>query len=192
MFRYRRTGRVPYGVESPLPAPEYVVCDAVREAEEIVSRAWEKELLNRGDRMDSVVQAALETCQSAYQQVAAARRGGDPGAISAARANLREALDVARRSSAAAQRIREALSTELNLLNRTRQERARAALADAFGQLGAEAAAQAGEREPTSAPPREHRAVATASRLVRVPVRLIWRLLSACSPGRRQPRRGTS
>jgi hypothetical protein len=182
MFRYRRAGRAPYGAEPPPLAPDYVVCDAVREAEEIVSRAWEAELLARGERMESVVQAALENCHSAYQQVAAAQRGGDPGTISAARTNLHEALDVARRSSAAAQRIRDALRVELNLLTRTRAEQARAALTDQLDRVGPGATAQ--PAEPTGAPARAPRIVAVASRLVRRPARLIRRLIKRRSSNR--------
>jgi predicted nucleic acid-binding Zn ribbon protein len=186
MFRYRRAGRAPYGVEPPPPAPDYVVCDAVREAEEIVSRAWESELLGRGERMESVVQAALENCHSAYRQVAAAQRGGDAGTISAARTNLHEALDVARRSSAAAQRVRDALRVELNLLTHTRAERERAALANKLAQVEPGATAQPGE--PTGAPAREPRIVAMASRLVKGPARLIRRLIRSAGPNVRSPR----
>jgi len=55
-----------------------------------------------------------------------AQRGGDPGEISAAYANLREAVEAARKASSAALRVRPRPLAELGLLAPTAADHARA------------------------------------------------------------------
>ena len=163
MFRYGRPGRTAHGV---VVAPGHMACDAVCDAEGIVRRAWEAVLLDRAQRMESAVQAARDNYEAADRLATEAQRGGDPEEISAAYANLREAVEAARRTSSAALRIRPRLLAELDLLARAAKDRARSALTDQPVEPATVPAPA-----PRSAPP---------SRLRRGPARWIRRLLRAC------------
>jgi hypothetical protein len=123
MFGYRRAARAANRAALPSSMPDRVVW----EAEEIVCQAWESVLLERGARMESAVQAALARCHTAYQLLREATADGDLDAISAAGACLDATLDLARRSSLAAELIRDTLQTELDLLTRTIEQHAGAA-----------------------------------------------------------------
>ena len=184
MFRYGRAGRVARDATLHSPAPDHVVCDAVCDAEQIVRRAWEATLLDRARRMESAVQAALANRDTADLLMTMARCNGDPGEIDTARANLHEATDLARRSSAAAQRIRHALLPELDLLARTHEQHACTAAADYADRPGLEPTAQ--PREPAAVPAWVRRFAAPRPRLLRGPAWWIGRLVRACATARRQ------
>jgi uncharacterized membrane protein YccC len=136
LFGYRRTGRTRNGTALPPPTPDRAARESIREAEQIVCQVWESVLLERGGRMESAVLAAHTNCHTAYGLLAEAQRGGDPGEMSAASANLHEALDVARRSVLAAERVRETLSAELDLLTRASEQRRRPDFADQPSRTG--------------------------------------------------------
>jgi len=173
MFRYGRTARTTRGV---MLAPDHTACDAVCDAEGIVRRAWEAVLLDQAERMESAVQAARDNYQAADRLATEAQRGGDPGEMSAAYANLREAVEVARKSLSAALRVRPRLSAELDLLTRTAEDHARAALTDQPASVAARMTTQPAEPAALPAPaPRS----APPSCLRRGPARWIRRLLRA-------------
>jgi hypothetical protein len=88
----------------------------VREAEGSVTHAWEELLLKRRTHMESALSAAIECCDTAYLHPAAAQRKGDPTTISTAHAILEKALELARRSSIACDRIQRAGYAELTWL----------------------------------------------------------------------------
>jgi hypothetical protein len=179
VFGHRRAARTANSAPLP-PTPDLVV----REAEQIVCQAWEQVLLERGGRMESAVQSALANCDTARRLVAEAQRGGHADEISAADANLREALDVARRSSLAAERIRDTVRVELYLLARALEQRRCAALADQAGGAGPGAGADPDASMGTSA--REPRSAEAPGRRARGPARLVRRLIRACTTGRRR------
>ena len=89
---------------------------AVREAEEIVRRAWARELMRRADHMDLAAQAAFAGCDTAARRLAAAQRDGDPWKIGVARAAALLALDTTRAAVLARDRARRALREELRVL----------------------------------------------------------------------------
>ena len=90
----------------------------VLEAENIVCGAWEQLLLERRDHMESALEAAFVCCDTAYQYLAAAQRAGNPKTISSAHTALEQALELARKSSIACNRVRQASLKELNFLAR--------------------------------------------------------------------------
>jgi len=175
MFRYGRPGRITTGVAV---TPDHTACDAVCDAEGIVRRAWEAVLLDRARLLESAVQAARDDYQAADRLAIEALRGGDPGETSAAYTNLREAVEVARRTSSAALRVRPTLLAELDLLARTAKDHARSALTDQPAPVAVRTTAHPAEPAaprtpaPRSAPP---------SRLRRGPARWIRRLLRVCA-----------
>ena len=181
MFRYGRPGRTARGVAV---APDHMACNAVCDAEGIVRRAWEAVLLDRAERMECAVQAARDSYHAADQLATEAQRGGDPGEISAAYANLREAVEVARKSLSAALRIRPRLRAELDLIARTAEDHARGALTDQPVPVAVRMTARPAEPAtlpapaPRSAPPSCPR---------RGPARWLRRLLRACAVTRWQP-----
>jgi len=179
MFGYRRTARWANGLTPRSSKPALVVC----EAEQIVCQEWESLLRDRGCRMETAVQTALANGRTAYRLADEAQHGGDPDEIRAATANLREALEVARRSVLAAQRVREALRAELDLLARSSGQRRCAAHADQSGL----AEAGADEGEPPRAPAREVRFRAVTRDRARGAARLLRRLIRACATGWRRP-----
>jgi hypothetical protein len=184
MFGYRRPARLSDGTALPSPMPDLVVC----EAEQIVCQAWESVLMDRGGRMESMVQAARANCHTASRLMGEAQRGGDPDELSTAGANLREALDVTHRSALAAQRVRDALSAELDLLTRALEQRWHAGLADQTGLAGP--VASAGPGEPLCALARDPRFRTAPHRRAQDPARLLrlfGRLIRACARGRRRP-----
>jgi hypothetical protein len=85
----------------------------VLEAENIVCRAWEQQLLERRDHMESALEAAFVCCDTAYQHLAAAQRAGNPKTIISAHAALEKALELARKSSIACNQVRQASLAEL-------------------------------------------------------------------------------
>ena len=174
MFRYGRTARTTRGV---MLAPDHTACDAVCDAEGIVRRAWEAVLLDQAERMESAVQAARDNYQAADRLATEAQRGGDPGEMSAAYANLREAVEVARKSLSAALRVRPRLSAELDLLTRTAEDHARGALTDPPAPVAVRMTAQPAEAAALPATPAA--GSAPPSCLRRGPARWIRRLLRA-------------
>jgi hypothetical protein len=181
MFRYSRPARAARGVTV---TPDHIACDAVCDAEDIVRRAWEAVLLDRAQRMESAVQAARDNRQAADRLATEAQRGGDPGEMSATYANLREAVEVARRTSSAAQRIRPRLLAELDLLARTAKDHAHGPLADQPAPAAVRMTAQPAEPAALPAPaPRS----APPSLLHRGPARWIRGLLNARTAARRWP-----
>jgi hypothetical protein len=90
----------------------------VLEAEKVVRGAWEQVLLERRDLMESALEAAFVRCDTAYQHLAAAQRAGNPKTIGNAHTALEQALDVARKSSIAGNRVRQAGLAELSWLAR--------------------------------------------------------------------------
>ncbi len=173
MFRYGRPGRTARGVAV---APDHMACDAVCDAESIVRCAWEAVLLDRAEWMECAVQAARDNYQAADRLATEAQRGGDPEEISAAYANLREAVEVARKSLSAALRIRPRLSAELDLLAHTAEDHARGALTGQPVPVTVRMTAQPAELAALPAPaPRS----APPSCLRRGPTRWIRRLLRA-------------
>lgn len=182
MFRYGRPGRTARGVAV---TPGHTACDAVCDAEGIVRRAWEAVLLDRARRMESAVQTARANHQAARRLAAEAQRGGDLGEMSAAYANLREAVEAARKTSSAALRIRPKLHAELDLLTRAATEHAHEPLAHRAAAAAVWMTAQAASAAtvpatplPGSAPP---------SLVHRDPVRWIRRLLRTRTTARRRP-----
>ena len=99
----------------------------VLEAENIVCGAWEQMLLERRKHMESALEAAFVCCDTAYQYLAAAQRAGNPKTISNAHTALEQALELARKSSIACNRVRQASLKELNLPAREIDENAVAA-----------------------------------------------------------------
>jgi hypothetical protein len=166
--------RIARAAASRSPAAAHEDCDAVCDAEQIVRHAWEAMLLDRAQRMDCAVQTALVNCDTADRLMTMAQRGGNRDEIDTARANLHEAADLARRSSAAAQCIRQALLPELDLLARTHEQHAHMASAGQAHRTGLAMHAQ--RREPTAAPAREPLSDAAPRRRARSWIRLIGRL----------------
>jgi len=176
MFRYRRADRAAGGAVLPATTPSHAACDAVCTAEQIVRHAWESVLTDRAERMESAVQSARTNCHAAYQRMTEAHRGDDIDEISTARASLREAIVMARKSSTAAKRIRQTLLAELNLLTRTAEEHTRAALVGQAARIVPEATVQP-DRPAGTAPSEPRFAVAVAPRPLRGLVRFIRSLL---------------
>lgn len=144
MFRYGRPGR-PAREATTLPlAAAHLECDPVCDAEQIVRRLWEAILLDRSHRMESAIQAALANRDSAERLMTMARCNGDPSQISAARTNLREATDLARRNTSAADHIRRWVQSELDLLARAQVQHARTAQAGQADRRGPGTAPQPG------------------------------------------------
>jgi hypothetical protein len=125
----------------------------VLEAEKVVRGAWEQVLLERRDHMEAALEAAFVRCDTAYQHLAAAQRAGNPKAIGNAHAALEKALDEARTSSIAGNRVRQADLAELSWLAREIDGYTTVAGATKPGQgaLGPEAPTQA--VRPRPAPP---------------------------------------
>jgi len=96
--------------------PSGAINPGVLEAENIVCGAWEQLLLERRDHMESALEAAFVCCDTAYQYLAAAQRAGNPKTISSAHTALEHALELARKSSIACNRVRQASLKELNFL----------------------------------------------------------------------------
>jgi hypothetical protein len=113
MFGHRRGGRAAH---SPTPVPAQAAGHAVRDAEQFVRGAWERELLRQRDHMQFALHAAYQDRDTAYACVAEAQRDGDPRKIAAAHAALETALDTARRSAAACDQLRRTLRAERDLL----------------------------------------------------------------------------
>lgn len=143
MFRYSRPGRPARGAPTPFPAA-HPDCDTVCEAEQTVRRAWEAILLDRSHRMESAIQTALANRDSAERLMIMARFNGDPSQISAAGTNLREATELARRNTSAAEHIRRWVRSELDLLVRAQMQQARAAPASQEDRRGPQTAARPG------------------------------------------------
>ena len=144
MFRYGRPGR-PAREATTLPlAATHLECDPVCDAEQTVRRAWEAILLERSHRMESAIQAALANRDSAERLMTMARCNGDPSQVSAARTNLREATDLARRNTSAAEYIRRWVQSELDLLAGAQVQHARTAPAGQADRRGPVTAAQPG------------------------------------------------
>lgn len=143
MFRYGRPGRPAREAPTLLPAA-HPDCDTVCEAEQIVRRAWEAILLDRSHRMESAIQTALANRDSAERLMILARFDGDPSQISAAGTHLREATELARRNTSAAEHIRRWVRSELDLLARAQVQQARAAPAGQEDRRGAQTAARPG------------------------------------------------
>jgi len=76
--------------------------------------------------MESALEAAFVRCDTAYQHLAAAQRADNPKAISSAHRTLERALELARTSSIACNRVRQESLGELSRLNREVDERAAA------------------------------------------------------------------
>lgn len=87
----------------------------VRDAEEIVRRAWRLELLRQQDRLQFAVRVAQRECDIAQELLAAAQRDGDARAIATAFYTLEQALDAALGSVSACERTRAALRAEVVL-----------------------------------------------------------------------------
>jgi len=98
----------------------------VLEAERLVCDVWEEVLLQRRDQMEAALEAAFVCCDTAYQHLAAAQRAGDPKAIASAHGTLERSLELARKSSIACNRVRQASLGELRRLRREVDERAAA------------------------------------------------------------------
>jgi hypothetical protein len=96
----------------------------VLEAEQILCGAWEQVLLERREHMQGSLDAALECCATAYRQLVAAQRTGDPKAISSAHNTLERALDLARESSIACGQVWRASHGELRRISREAHEQA--------------------------------------------------------------------
>jgi hypothetical protein len=96
--------------------PPVTTDQSVRDAEEIVRRAWGLELLRQRDHLQFALRAAEHDCDIAHAILAAAQRNGDAHGIAAAHETLEQALEAARRSAVACERIRQALRAELELL----------------------------------------------------------------------------
>jgi hypothetical protein len=103
--------------------PSDATDQGVLEAERLVYDAWEEVLLERRDQMESALEAAFVCCDTAYQYLAAAQRSGDPKAIANAHNTLERALELARKSSIACNRVRQASLGELRRLSREVEER---------------------------------------------------------------------
>ncbi len=112
MFRAWRPARRAHSARAPLGASDR----SVRDAEEIVRRAWRLELLRQRDRLQFALRAADHDVDTAHEVLAAVQRDGDPYAIVAAHDALQQALETARRSAVACERTSQALRTELDLL----------------------------------------------------------------------------
>jgi hypothetical protein len=110
MFRGQPGDRAENGATPPPGATD----PGVVEAEGIVCGAWEQIVLERRHHMESALEAAFVCCDTAYQYLAAAQRAGDPKAVDSAHATLEKALDLARKSSIACNRIRQASISELS------------------------------------------------------------------------------
>jgi hypothetical protein len=121
MLGRRRTGRAAAGDTAPQPFADE---QAVRRAEEVVRRAWARELLRQRDHLEFAMRVAYEDSNAAYEALASAQRDGDPRRIGVAHAALEGALDAARKSSIACERLRRTLRAELDLLMRATRERA--------------------------------------------------------------------
>ena len=144
MFRYGRPRRPAREATTPPFAAVHLDCDMVCDAEQTVRRAWEAILLERSHRMESAIQAALANRDSAERLMTMARCNGDPSQVSAARTNLREATDLARRNTSAAEHIRRWVRSELDLLASAQVQHARTAPAGQADRRGPETAAQPG------------------------------------------------
>jgi hypothetical protein len=104
--------------------PLVVTGRSVRDAEEIVRRAWRLELLRQQDLLQVAVRAAEHDRDIAHESLAAAQLDGDARAIATAHYTLEQALDAALRSASARERTHEALRAELDLLARAGKARA--------------------------------------------------------------------
>jgi hypothetical protein len=134
----------------------------VRDAEEIVRRAWGQELFRQRDHMEFALHAAGEDRDTAYRCLAAAQRDGDPRKISAAHIALEQALEAIRKSSVACDRLRPALRAELGLLARAAKEHAVVSLVCQVEQGGSALTGQ--PLEPRGGPARSGRPVRAPQR----------------------------
>ncbi len=107
---------------------------SVRDAEEIVRRAWRLELLRQQDRLHFAVRAAGHDCDIAHELLAAAQLDGDARAIATAYYTLEQAVDAALRNASACERIQQALREELDLLAKAGKARAVTVAAGRLGQ----------------------------------------------------------
>lgn len=137
MFRVRRRSRTARAATMP-PAE-----NALRGAEEIVRRAWARELLRRRERAQFDLRAATDDEDAARERLASAQRDGEPWMIAAAHAALERAIEASRASTRACDRTRRTLRTELELLEQATRDRA---LSDLVRQMEHERTAFAGER----------------------------------------------
>jgi len=119
MYRSRRGDRL------IRDAPTLTADDrAVRGAEEIVRRAWARELLRQCDDAEFAVRMAEDVADDAYRYLSSAQRDGDPRKIAAAHAALERAIEATRESAEAYAQVRRTLRAELNLLTQSTRDHA--------------------------------------------------------------------
>ena len=102
--------------------------NAVRGAEEIVRRAWARELLRRRDHTEFELRAAGDDEDAAHGRLASALRDGAPWKIADARAALEHATEATRASARACDRMRRTLRAELDLLEQAAKDHALSSL----------------------------------------------------------------
>jgi hypothetical protein len=96
---------------------------AVRGAEEIVRRAWARELLRRREHMEFDLRAACGDEDAARRHLVSAQRDGEPERIAAARTALECAIEAAQASARACDRTRRKLRDELDVLEHATRDR---------------------------------------------------------------------
>ena len=97
---------------------------AVLGAEDIVRRAWARELLRRREHLEFDLRAARNDEDVARALLASAQRDGEPRKIASARAALDRAVEATGASTQAYDRMRRTLRTELDLMERANRDHA--------------------------------------------------------------------
>lgn len=129
MFRARRRARAAREAMRPLIENE----QAVRGAEEVVRRAWARELLRRREHAEFDVRAAGADEDAARSRLVSAQRDGEPWKIAAARAALERAVEAAQASVRARDRMRRTLSEEWELMEQETRDQALSRLVRQMG-----------------------------------------------------------
>lgn len=120
MFGDRSRARAAREAMTPLIENE----NAVRGAEDIVRRAWARELLRRREHTEFELRAASDDEDAAHARLVSAQRDGAPWKIAAAHAALEHAIKTTRASASACDRMRRTLRAELDLLEQAARDHA--------------------------------------------------------------------
>jgi hypothetical protein len=181
MFHVRHRARAARAAMTSLVENE----NALRGAEEIVRRAWARELLRRREYPEFELRAASDDEDAAHARLVSAQRDGAPWTIAAARAALERAVETTRASVRARDRMQRTLRAELDLLEEAARDHA---LSDLVRQMEHERSAivAQGPDTPGAQIPRPASAAAGSRARLRLP-RALRRLAASRAVRLEQP-----